>query len=265
MLRPHPALFVGHGNPMNTLDDNANSRAWRDWGKRLPRPRAILAISAHWETRGIAVTAAPCPRTLHDFSGFPPRLETFDYPAPGDPDLARRVAALLAPEPVTLDPNRGLDHGVWSVLAHLYPGAGTPVVQLGLDTARDADAHFALAQRLRPLRDEGVLILGSGNVVHNLRRMDWHRSEGGFSWAERFQNRTRRLLLEQDRIGLCRLDDDDARLAVPTPEHYLPLLYVAALRDADEYLSPLNDRIEYGSIGMLSAWVGHMRPAPASG
>ena len=168
MNSPHPALFVGHGSPMNTLEDNANSRTWRDWGARLPHPRAILAISAHWETDGLAVTAMPCPRTLHDFSGFPRRLAEFTYPAPGDPDLARRVAELLAPEPVRLDQDWGLDHGAWSILAHLYPGAGIPVVQLSLDSKRDAAAHFALGQRLRHLRDEGVLILGSGNIVHNL-------------------------------------------------------------------------------------------------
>ncbi len=262
MHRPHPALFIGHGNPMNTLEDNSNSRAWRDWGKRLPRPRAILVISAHWETRGVAVTAMPCPRTIHDFAGFPTRLAEFIYPAPGDPDLARRVAALLAPEPVAQNLTWGLDHGAWSILAHLYPGAHIPVVQLALDSSRDAAAHLALARRLRPLRDEGVLILGSGNIVHNLRRMDWHLQEGGFSWASRFNNRVRRLLLEHDVEGLCRLGDEDARLAVPTPEHYLPLLYVAAVRDDGEYLTLLNDHIDYGAIGMLSAWVGHMKPAP---
>lgn len=262
MKVPLPALFVGHGSPMNTLEDNANSRAWRDWGRRLPRPQAILAISAHWETLGVAVGSGPSPNTLHDFSGFPKALETFKYPAPGSPTLARRVARLLEPEAVELDPRRGLDHGVWSVLAHLFPGADIPVVQLGLDQRRDAAAHFALGQRLRPLRDEGVLILGSGNVAHNLARMDRDRPEGGFSWAERFCRRARRQLLYQDQGGLCRLDDDDARLAVPTPEHYLPLLYVVAAQDAGEYLTVLNDRIEYGSIGMLSVWVGHMKPAP---
>jgi len=261
MNRPHPALFIGHGNPMNTLEDNVNSRAWRDWGTRLPRPRAILVISAHWETEGLAVTAMPCPRTLHDFSGFPRRLAEFSYPAPGDPDLARRVAELLAPEPVRLDQEWGLDHGAWSILANLHPTAGIPVVQLGLDRGCDAAAHLALARRLRPLRDEGVLILGSGNIVHNLRRLDWHRGESGFTWAERFNNRVRRQLREHDLAGLCQLDDDDARLAVPTPEHYLPLLYVAAVRDAGEYLTLLNDHIEYGAISMMSAWVGHMKGA----
>ncbi|MDP2430808.1 MAG: 4,5-DOPA dioxygenase extradiol [Pseudomonadota bacterium] len=259
MNKPHPALFIGHGNPMNTLEDNANSRAWHDWGTRLPRPRAILVISAHWETEGLAVTAMPCPRTIHDFAGFPRRLADFSYPAPGDPDLARRVAELLAPEPVRLDQDWGLDHGAWSILAHLYPTAGVPVVQLSLDGGRDAATHLALARRLRPLRDEGVLILGSGNIVHNLPRTDWHRKEGGFTWAERFNNRVRRQLREHDLAGLCRLDDDDARLAVPTPEHYLPLLYVAAVRDAGEYLTLLNDHIEFGAIAMLSAWVGHMK------
>jgi 4,5-DOPA dioxygenase extradiol len=190
MKHPHPALFVGHGNPMNTLEDNVNSRAWRDWGECLPKPRAILAISAHWETQGVAVTAMPCPRTIHDFAGFPERLAKFTYPAPGDPHLARRVAELLAPETVVQDQQWGLDHGVWSILAHLYPTATIPVVQLSLDSNRDAAAHYALGRRLRPLRDEGVLILASGNIVHNLRRMDWDRREGGFIWAERFNLKT---------------------------------------------------------------------------
>ncbi len=261
MKIPHPALFVGHGSPMNTLEDNVNSQAWRDWGTRLPRPRAILSISAHWETQGLAVTAMPSPRTIHDFSGFPRRLAEFVYPAPGDPGLARRVAELLAPEPVELNQVRGLDHGTWSVLAHLYPWPTVPVVQLSLDAKRDAAAHFALGRRLRPLRDEGILILGSGNIVHNLPRMDRHRRESCFSWAERFRNRIRRQLLQQDHAGLCRLDDEDALLAVPTPEHYLPLLYVAAVQDAGEDMTLLNDHIEHGAIGMLSAWVGHMKPA----
>ena len=263
MTAPHPALFVGHGSPMNTIEDNINSRAWREWGTLLPRPRAILAISAHWQTKGIAVTAMPSPRTIHDFSGFPPRLSELTYAAPGDPDMAQRVADLLAPEPVRLDQEWGLDHGTWSVLAHLYPGAGIPVVQLSLDRGRDAAAHFALGQRLRPLRDDGVLILGSGNIVHNLARMDMHRREGGFSWAERFNSRVRRQLRDQDAAGLCQLHDDDARFAVPTPEHYLPLLYVAAVRDAGEDLTLLNDHIEFASISMLSAWVGTMRDAAA--
>ena len=257
----HPALFVGHGTPMNTLEDNANSRAWREWGTLLPRPRAILAISAHWETRGLAVTAMPSPRTIHDFSGFPPELSEFIYPAPGDPGLARRVAELLAPEPVEMNRVRGLDHGAWSVLAHLYPWPNVPVVQLSLDAGRGAAAHLALGRRLRPLRDEGVLILGSGNLVHNLPRMDWHRRESRFSWAERFSKRIRRQLLQQDQAGLCSLEDEDARLAVPTPEHYLPLLYVAAVQDAGEHMALLNDHIEQGAISMLSAWVGDMKTA----
>lgn len=262
MNSPHPALFVGHGDPLHTLEDNADNRAWREWGTRLPRPRAILVISAHWETRGLAVTAMPSPRTLHDFTDAPRRLAEFIYPAPGDPDLARRVAELLAPEPVEMNLARGLDHGAWSILAHLYPWAGIPVVQLSLDSGRGAAAHFDLARRLRPLRDDGILILGSGNIVHNLPRRDLHRHEGGFTWAERFRNRIRRQLLEQDQAGLCRLDDADARLAVPTREHYLPLLYVAAVWDAGEDLTLLNDRIEYGAVAMLSVWIGPMKPAP---
>lgn len=259
---PFPALFIGHGSPMNALEENANSRAWRECGQRLPRPRAILVISAHWETQGLSVTAAHSPRTLHDFTGFPERLNAFRYPAPGSPFLVRQLARLVAPETLVLHATRGLDHGVWSVLARLYPGAHIPVVQLSLDTTRNAAAHYALARHLRTLRDERVLILGSGNIVHNLKRMDWHRQEGGYSWAERFRNRVRRLLRDQEHAQLCRLDDEDALFAVPTPEHYLPLLYVAAVQDEGEPLTPFNDRIEYGSISMLSAWVGHMPPLP---
>ncbi len=246
---------------MNTLENNADSASWRALAAVLPRPRGILAISAHWVTRGLAVTAMERPETLHDFGGFPRELFEFQYPAPGDPAMAARVAALLAPEPVALDRDWGLDHGTWSVLAHLYPKADIPVVQLSLDGTRPPAWHHALARRLRPLRDEGVLILGSGNGVHNLRRMDWQRPESAYEWAERFNGDVRRSFLAGDQANLISLVSEDsmsadARLAVPTPEHYLPLLYIAALRDEGEAIALFNDRIAYGSIGMLSCRVG---------
>jgi 4,5-DOPA dioxygenase extradiol len=251
-----PALFLGHGNPMHALDDNAITRTWRDAVAQLPRPRAILAISAHWVTRGLAVTAMETPETIHDFHGFPRALAEFQYPAPGDIGLARRVAQLLEPEAVGMNRDWGLDHGAWSVLAHLYPLAEIPVVQFSLDMRRGPQAHFELGQRLRPLRDEGVLILGSGNVVHNLGVMNWRQPNLAFDWAERFNARIRRSLVDDDREDLFRLDDADAHLAVPTPEHYWPLLYIAALAHEGENPRFFNDVTEYGSIGMLGFQIG---------
>ncbi len=244
---------------MNTLERNLDSQVWREIGEGLPRPRAILAISAHWQTRGVAVTAMDKPETIHDFAGFPPELYAFQYPAPGDPGLASRVAERLAPIPVALDADWGLDHGAWSVLAHLFPAADIPVVQLSLDAGRSAAGHLDLAARLAPLREEGVLILGSGNTVHNLRRMDWHRPESAHDWAERFDARVRSALRAADAAALARLvseGDADAQLAVPTPEHYLPLLYVAALARPDDTIQLFNERIEYGAIGMLGCRIG---------
>ncbi len=261
MSAPLPALFVGHGTPMNTLERNVNSRAWRDIAAELPRPAAILAISAHWYGPGLAVTASEQPATLHDFRGFPRELFEFRYPAPGDPALAERVAALLAPLPVDSDLEWGLDHGTWSVLAHLFPGADIPVVHLRLDRTQPPAWHADLARRLAPLREEGVLLLGSGNVVHNLRRMDLACAESAFAWADRFNTRVREALLGMDvdaLVDLAAADiaDEDARLAVPTPEHYLPLLYVAAQWREGDAIRLFNDRIEYGSIGMLCCRVG---------
>jgi 4,5-DOPA dioxygenase extradiol len=256
MHTPFPALFIGHGNPMNALTTNNNSQAWRGMVAGLPLPRAILAISAHWQTRGVAVTAMARPRTIHDFTGFPAALNAFQYPASGDPRLAEEIAALLAPQTVALDADWGLDHGAWSVLAHLYPAADIPVLQLSLDVAKTPAEHYAMAIKLRPLRDAGVLILGSGNVVHNLRRMDWNQPAGAFDWATRFNDRIRQSLLDRDHAALFDLSSEDARLAVPTPEHYWPLLYIAAQQTPDESVELFNDRIEYGAIGMLSCRIG---------
>jgi 4,5-DOPA dioxygenase extradiol len=256
-----PTLFVGHGTPMNTLERNVNSDAWRRIAADLPRPEAILAISAHWYAPGLAVTATDQPATLHDFSGFPRELFEFRYPAPGDPALAERVRELLAPLPVASDLEWGLDHGTWSVLAHLYPGADIPVVHLSLDSTQPPAWHADLARRLAPLRDEGVLILGSGNVVHNLRRMDLARPESVFGWAEHFSAEVRQALLAGNLAALvdCVSEEvprEEVRLAVPTPEHYLPLLYVMAQQREDDAIRLFNDRIEYGSIGMLCCRVG---------
>jgi 4,5-DOPA dioxygenase extradiol len=260
-MMPYPALFIGHGNPLHALAQSENSRAWRDMIDDLPRPRAILCISAHWLTRGVAVTATANPETIHDFSGFPPALHALRYPAPGNPMLADEITALLAPQAVTQDTERGLDHGAWSVLTHLYPDAGIPVLQLALDLRMSAAEHYALAAKLQPLRDTGVLILGSGNIVHNLRRIDWQQPERGFDWAVRFQQGVRHHLAARLHTALFDTSGPDAALAVPTPDHYWPLLYIAAQQRAGEVVTFFNDRIEYGSIGMLSCRVGMSTPS----
>jgi 4,5-DOPA dioxygenase extradiol len=253
-----PVIFFGHGSPMNTLASNKYTEAWRTLGSRAPRPKAILAISAHWLTRGTAVTAMAKPKTIHDFGGFPQALFDVQYPAPGDPALAARVRDLLAPVQVQLDSSWGLDHGTWSVLAHAYPDAAIPVVQLSMDGTKPAEFHYELAKRLAPLRDENVLIVGSGNVVHNLMLMQRDGGAPAFDWARRFNDMVRsalasgkhRPLIEYERMG------EDARLSVPTPEHYLPLLYIAALHAEGEAMSFAVDGFEAGSLGMLSAAAG---------
>jgi 4,5-DOPA dioxygenase extradiol len=253
-----PVLFVGHGSPMNALEENSFTRVWRTLGRALPRPRAILAISAHWMTRGSAVTAQARPATIHDFGGFPAELFAVEYPAPGDPQLAREVQQILAPEPIGLDVSWGLDHGTWSVLVHAYPDATIPVVQLSLDLSRPAAELYRLAQGLGPLRRTGVLVIGSGNVVHNLRMMRFGPDATPYPWAERFEmlvrgkieERAFGALLEGQMLG------EDARLAIPTPEHYLPLLYCVALAEDDDSLSFPTSGIVAGSISMLSVAIG---------
>jgi len=253
-----PALFIGHGSPTNANERNRHTLAWQEAGRHLPRPRAILAISAHWYRSGIAVTAMPAPRTTHDFNGFPPALYEIQYRAPGDPGLAAQVAALLAPSQVRLDQDWGLDHGSWSVLAHLFPDADVPVVQLSLDARLAAPDHYSLARRLAPLRDEGVLILGSGNLVHNLRTLRWAQDAAPYDWAVRFNDWARSCLLSGDHESLADpfRFGEDARLAIPTPEHYLPLLYTIAQQHQTDAVSLLTDGIVLGSIGMLAFAVG---------
>ncbi len=257
-----PAIFFGHGSPMVTLDDNRFNGAWRAWGEALRArsvpPRAIVCISAHWYTRGSAVTAMARPKTIHDFGGFPQALFDIQYPAPGDAALAARVRDLLAPTKVSLDNSEwGLDHGTWAVLRHAFPAADVPVIQLSIDGSKPARHHYELAKRLAPLRDEGVLITGSGNVVHNLRLMKRDDEAASFDWAGRFNTAITTALADNDHDVLINFDllGEDARLAVPTPEHYLPLLYVAALQDEHDKMTIATDEIVNGSLSMLSAIV----------
>lgn len=253
-----PSLFIGHGSPMNTLESNRYSSTWRRLGQALQRPAAVLVISAHWFIPGTAVTAMAMPRTIHDFHGFPRELFEFRYPAPGSPALAGRVQECLRPLAVRADESWGIDHGAWSVLAHLFPAADIPVVQLSIDRTQPAPFHHETGKRLAALREEGVLILGSGNVVHNLGRLRWDAPDASFDWAERFEQAVKDCLLRRDHGALIDWEklDADAHLAVPTPEHYLPLLYCIATQREDEPVSFPVEGIDMGSISMLSVCVG---------
>jgi 4,5-DOPA dioxygenase extradiol len=260
-----PAGFLGHGNPMNALEHNRYTQAWQRFGAAVPPPRAILVISAHWYIGSCAVTAMAVPPTIHDFSGFPDELFAVQYPAPGDPELAAEIVEILEPTPVTLDPDSwGIDHGSWSVLVHAFPQADIPVLQLSIDASWSFDQHLELGARLAPLRERGVLILGSGNVVHNLRRIDWQRGDGGFDWAERFDAATREAMLEHpDDVGRLRRHADFAA-AVPTPDHFIPLLYLAGLAAAEGATTGvLVQGCAMGSLSMTSYTLG-LPPGDAS-
>ena len=254
-----PAIFFGHGNPMNALEENEYSRGWAAVGASIPRPKAILSISAHWYIAGTRVTSEASPRTIHDFGGFPRKLHEVRYPAPGDPVLARRVQELLAPNSVERDESWGLDHGTWSVLIHVVPKADVPVVQLSIDETRSSADHGELGRRLAPLRDEGVLIIGSGNVVHNLHAYAWGREQREpYEWAVRFERQVRAMLGSGQESKLPDYESmgSDALLSVPTPDHYLPLLYVAALRRPGESCTYPVEGFDGGSVSMLCVRVG---------
>ena len=249
-----PTLFIGHGSPMNTLLDTEVTRTWRAIGESLPRPRAILMISAHWLSRGTALHMNVQPETIHDFGGFPAELFAFQYPAPGYPELYEPLAASLAPVPLLRDDQWGLDHGAWSILAHLFPKADIPVVQLSMDVGLDEAGHYALGQKLQQLREQQVLVIGSGNVVHNLSMMRTASGGPAYDWADRFNTHVRGALLERqhDRLIDLRAVAADARLSVPTPEHYWPLLYIAGASQADDTSTICVDDRSPGAISMLS-------------
>ena len=271
-----PTIFFGHGNPLNAMARNAYTEGWAAIGKSVPWPRAVLCVSAHWYLPGTAVTAMSEPRTIHDFGGFPRELYQLQYPAPGSPELAQRVRELLAPVPVEMDESWGLDHGTWSVLRHVFPRADIPVVQLSIDETKPPEFHYELGKRLSPLRDEGVLIIGSGNLIHNLHTYAWGRHEvEPFDWAVRFEQQARKFLGAGNDAPLVNFEVGryengalaygratapsfvrDALLAAPTPDHYLPLLYVMGLRRPGDVVSFPVEGFDGGSISMLTVQIG---------
>jgi 4,5-DOPA dioxygenase extradiol len=252
-----PALFVGHGSPMNAIEENEFTRGWQAAAQAIAKPKAILCISAHWETRGVGVCSATQPETIHDFGGFPQALFDVRYPAPGDPALAQRVVALVKGLQIQATPQWGLDHGAWSVLRVMYPDADVPVAQLSLDTSKHGSFHLALARELAPLRDEGVLILGSGNIVHNLRLFNFRDPAPAADWAARANTLVRERIESGDFEALAdwRTLGPDVALAIPTPEHYLPLLYALGARREGDTIRIFNDTVT-SSLAMTSVMVG---------
>lgn len=256
-----PVLFVGHGSPMNAIEDNMFSEYWTELGKTLPKPKAVLCVSAHWLTNGTHVTAMSHPRTIHDFGGFPQALFDVDYPAPGDPELAAETSSLITQTPVGLDHEWGLDHGTWSVVRRMYPDAGIPVLQLSIDYGKPARYHYELAKELQSLRKKGVLIIGSGNMVHNLRRVAWDKMnvpDYAFDWAIEMNETFKKLILAGDHMALADYEKlgPAAQLAIPTPDHYYPLMYTLALQDSKDAISFFNDRYVAGSLSMTSVKIG---------
>ena len=259
MAKPMSTFFFGHGNPMNAIQVNPFSKGWGAIGSRVQPPKAVLCVSAHWFLPATLVTAMPSPRTIHDFGGFPRELYEVKYPAPGAPSLANRVRGLLAPIPVDFDEGWGLDHGTWSVLRHVFPKADVPVVQLSIDETQPAAFHYEIGKQLAPLRDEGILIVGSGNLVHNLHAYAWgQRQVEPFDWAVRFEKQARELLLAGEDGPLIKYEElgRDAILATPTPDHYLPFLYVIALRREGERITFPVEGFDGGSISMLTVQIG---------
>lgn len=253
-----PALFIGHGSPMNTLETNEFTLAWQEMGRRFPKPRAILVVSAHWYFGATAVTAMRTPRTIHDFYGFPPALFEFDYPAPGAPDIAAEIAEEVKPIWCGLDQDQwGLDHGSWSVLAHLAPAADVPVIQLSINALKPLEYHVELGRKLAALRHRGIMVVASGNVVHNLREVQWNRPNAAFEWAERFDDATALQLLEAPGDILRLVEHPDYEAAVPTPDHFVPLLYLAGMaREEGVALQPLVRGYSMGSLSMTCYGLG---------
>lgn len=249
-----PMLFMGHGSPMNAIEENEFVTGWRDIGKTLPKPNAILCISAHWETKGTFVTAMEKPPTIHDFGGFPRELFDVQYPAPGDPALAGETCQLVKKTAIGLDLQWGLDHGAWSVLKRVYPTANVPIIELSLDYTKAPQYHVELARELASLRDKGVLIVGSGNMVHNLRVLDWEKTESGFDWAVSCNQKIKELIRENDLQSLVNYTSQgrEFQLAIPTPEHYLPMLYILGLKADNETVEFFNDKTILGSISMTA-------------
>lgn len=254
-----PALFIGHGNPMHAIDDNEYTAAWSAIGRGLPKPKAIVAVSAHWYPPATLVTAMERPRTIHDFGGFPRPLFEVQYPAPGEPSLARRIVELLRPIEVGLDEEWGLDHGTWAPLRHLYPQADVPIVQLSMDETQPAQVHYDIGRRLAPLREEGVLVVGSGNLVHNLHAYGWGRRVlEPYDWAVRFETLARELMTSGDHDPLINYEQlgRDAMLSAPTPDHYLPLLYVLGAQQQGDAVAFPVEGIDGGSVSMLTVQIG---------
>lgn len=254
-----PVLFIGHGSPMNGIEDNEFSAQWAGLAKDIQQPKAVLVVSAHWFTRGTHITAMDFPKTIHDFGGFPQALFDVEYPAPGYPALAKQTAGLISSTEVGLDHDWGLDHGAWTVVRHMYPEADIPVLQLSIDYTKDAAYHYNLAKELYDLRKRGVLILGSGNMVHNLRMMSWEMiNGGGYDWALEMNDKFKSLILNHEHQQLVdyRNLGREAMLAIPTPEHYLPLMYTLGLQNAHEGLSLFNDKAVGGSLTMTSVRIG---------
>lgn len=256
-----PVLFIGHGSPMNAIEDNAFSKRWQQMGKEIPRPKAVVVVSAHWLTKGTMVTAMPNPKTIHDFGGFPQTLFDVQYPAPGNPELANEIQKLITNPTVELDHDWGLDHGTWSVVKHMYPNADIPVLQLSIDYYKPAAYHYELAKQLLALRKKGVLIIGSGNMVHNLRMVAWNKlsePEYGFDWAlemnavfkNKIENGLHKELIQYEKLHKA------ATLAIPTPDHYYPLLYILALQTDNDKVAFFNDKAVGGSLTMTSVKIG---------
>ncbi|MEE1899525.1 4,5-DOPA dioxygenase extradiol [Flavobacterium rakeshii] len=256
-----PVLFIGHGSPMNGIEDNEFSQTWAKMGKEVTRPKAVIVVSAHWLTRGTHVTAMEEPKTIHDFGGFPQALFDVEYPAKGSPELAKETANLITSTDVGLDHDWGLDHGTWTVVRHMYPDADIPVLQLSIDYGKPAEYHYNLAKQLSALRKKGVLIIGSGNMVHNLRMIDWRKLNEpnyGFDWAiemndifkQKIQGGDHKALMEYEKLS------KSAKLAIPTPDHYYPLMYILGLQDNKDELSFFNDKLVGGSLNMTSVKIG---------